>query len=213
MKKSERHGHTMVELLVVMAIIGVLSSMLLAALSKARLKALQVASTEAVRQHYIGEYADKANIARPEPDEPDLARLRQACKSAYREKYPTGSGETIVTRLLYVVRTEAEFRAYWHTLVNPEATRPLELESGALVVYDERGNKFELAPLDLGRVKGESFPVGWEFLSTDMSEMSSGSIGANVLYSDGHVEYVPYPGKYPVCKTVADLSHRFVQGR
>ena len=208
---KRRDGFSLVELLVVVAIILLLASMYLAALGRARSKAMQVAAVEAVRQRYIGELARNANI--PRVSRVDVTRVREAAQGAYRQTLQTGSGVTLVTELHYVVKSEAEFRAYWHTLIDPGASEPLEFKGRALVARDENGNEYVLPRIDLNNLKGELFPLGWEFLSTDMSEMESGSIGANVLYSDGHVDYIPYPGRYPVCSTVAALSHRFVQGR
>jgi prepilin-type N-terminal cleavage/methylation domain-containing protein/prepilin-type processing-associated H-X9-DG protein len=203
-----RDAFSLVELLVVVAIIGVLAAFLVPALSRARSKAEQIAAVEAMRQKHIGALAQNANAPWPHDFEgPD----REDCREAYARVLETGSGEAFVTELLYKVRNEAEFKAYWHTLIDPEADEELEFEGSTLVARDEQGTEFELLPLELHMLKEKAFPIGWEFLSTDMAEMSSGSIGANVLYSDGHVKYVPYPGKYPVCKTVADLSHRFVQ--
>ena len=205
-----RHnGFSLVELLVVVAIIGVLAALLVPALSRARSKAEQVAAVEAMRQKHIGALAKDANAPWPRDYDPPE---RWDCREAYAHTLETGSGETLVTELLYIVRNEAEFRAYWHTLINPEADDELEFEGSKLIAHDERGREYKFLPLELHMLKEKAFPVGWEFLSTDMAEMLSGSIGANVIYSDGHVDYIAYPGKYPVSKTVAELSHRFVQG-
>jgi prepilin-type N-terminal cleavage/methylation domain-containing protein len=205
-----RHGFSLVELLVVVAIIMLLASMYMVALGRARSKAMQVAAVEAVRQKYIGELASNVNAAR-RGRVGDITRVREGARKAYRQTLQTGSGPTLVTELRYVVKNEAEFRAYWHTLINPAASEPLELKGQALVARDEDGNEYVLPPIDLNYVKGEVFPLGWEFLSTDMSEMTSGTIGAYVQYSDGHLDYIAYPGKFPICRSVAELSHRFVQ--
>jgi prepilin-type N-terminal cleavage/methylation domain-containing protein/prepilin-type processing-associated H-X9-DG protein len=203
-----RHAFSLVELLVVVAIIGVLAALLVPALSRARSKAEQVAAVEAMRQKHIGELAKDANAPWPDDFErPD----REECREAYARILETGSGETLVTELLYKVRNEAEFKAYWHTMINPYAEEELEFGGSKLIALDEEGREFELLPLELHMLKEKAFPIAWEFLSTNMAEMSSGSIGANVMYSDGHVKYISYPGAYPVCKTVAELSHRFVQ--
>lgn len=204
-----RPGFSLVELLVVVAIIMLLASMYMVALGRARSKAMQVAAVEAVRQKYIGQLASNVNAARP--SRVDVARVREDAREAYRQTLQTGSGPILVTELHYVVKNEVEFRAYWYTLISPAASEPLEFKGRALVARDEDGNKYVLPRVDINYMKGEVVPLGWEFLSSDMSEMSSGTIGANVYYSDNHIEYIPYPGRFPVCKIVAELSHRFVR--
>ena len=49
----------------------------------------------------------------------------------------------------------------------------------------------------------------WEFLSTHLAEMSRSSLVLDVMFGDGHVEPVRYPGAFPVTATVATLSHEF----
>jgi prepilin-type N-terminal cleavage/methylation domain-containing protein len=204
-----RNGFSLVETLVVLAIIGVLASMLVAALTRARDKAMQRAAAEAGRQLYIGRLADKVNIARPKSN---VKYSRDECREMYRTMLDTGSGETLVTIPLYIVTNEDEFRAYWHTVINPSASGELEFEGGKLVARDEDDNAFLLMPIENMDQLRKTVPLGWQFISTDMSEMDAGSgIGTSVWYSDIHVDYIPYPGEFPVCRTVAELSHRFVQ--
>jgi prepilin-type processing-associated H-X9-DG protein len=201
-------------LLVVVAIISILTSMYLTAFSRARQQALQVVRAEGMRQEHLGQLADTANTARLE-SQISLRFDRDECREAYRKTIETSKGDIWVTQLLYVVRNEAEFAAYWHTLIDEDATDPLEYDGrGRLIAEDEDGNEFRLAPMGwnlwwtnarYGRV-----PVLWDFLSTDLGETSSGSVGANVLYADGHLEYQTYPGQFPVCRAVAELTHLFV---
>jgi prepilin-type N-terminal cleavage/methylation domain-containing protein/prepilin-type processing-associated H-X9-DG protein len=202
------NGFTLIELLVVVAIIAIIASMYMAALGRARAKAKQMANSEAIRQRHLGNLADSVNsVDRYDIEMPD----RDECRDAYRDTLDTGSGPALTTFLLYEVQTLDEFEAYWHTLINPDASDPIEFDGNEVVARDEDGDEYNLRVLDENNTRGKLFPIGWEFLSTDMSEMDSGSLGANVLFSDGHIEFMPYPNDYPVCPTVAELSHKFVQ--
>lgn len=205
-----RGGFSLLELLIVVAIISILMSMYMSTLSKAQRKAEQVAVAEGIRQQRLGRMADSANIARDsgasrESDD----TLRSQCRSAYRQTIPTGKSEAFVTETLYCVQNEAAFRAYWHTLVNPEANAPLEFEGGSAVALDESGNRFVLKPQ--GTQPGGTHPVEWEFLSTNLTETTLSGLGVSVLYGDGHMGYVRYPGEFPACRVVAELSQRFIE--
>jgi len=204
-------GFSLVELLVCIAIIAILTAMYLPALAKARKQAEAIVVKEGFRQEHIGKLADSANIARPQSSTTsDAAQMRAEARAAFRRNMTMTGGETLVTYLLWRVTSEAEFNAYWNTLINPAATGSIDSSSGGIVVKDEAGNEYTLQPLNDQLPMGAPFPVGWEFLSTNLSEGTAGTLGTNVLYSDGHVEYVPYPSAYPACRTVAELSHRFV---
>jgi len=205
MRLSNKQGHSLVETLVVLAIIATLMALYLPTLSKVLRKAEEVAVKEGFRQKRIGDMADSANSAGrdlgPAPD-------RDECRAAFRQMV----NDVIATEMLYIVENDAEFNAYWHTLINPAASTPLEFgRSGYLLARDEFGDVYALPRVDKFLDNHGTFPVGWEYISTDLDDTSSGTIGTNVAYSDGHVKYVRYPGPFPATRTVAELSHRFVE--
>ncbi|GMV95423.1 MAG: hypothetical protein AMXMBFR82_52010 [Candidatus Hydrogenedentota bacterium] len=205
MRRWGKCGFSLVETLVVVAIIAILMALYLPVLSKVMRKAEEVAVKEGFRQEKIGRMADSANSAGkdlgPAPD-------RDECRAAFRKKV----NDVIATEVLYIVESDAEFNAYWQTMINPAANTPLEYSgSGNLLARDEFGDVYELLRVDKFLDEGPPFPLGWEFISTDLSDTSSGTIGTNVIYSDGHVVYVRYPGEFPATRTVAELSHRFVE--
>jgi prepilin-type N-terminal cleavage/methylation domain-containing protein len=202
-------GFSLVETLVCLAIISILMALYLPALSRAKRKAEEVSIKEGERQEYIGRFADNANIANGRAPSSSVD-VRVRCRAAYRKTVKTGVGDALVTELVYAVQNEAEFRAYWNTLINPAATGAVEETSAGVTVYDPEGKRFRLGRLDAWR--GAPIPTMWEFLSTNLSETTSGTLGCSVLYSDGHVEYAVYPQAYPACRTVAELSHQFVVG-
>jgi len=194
-----RRGYSLLETLVCVAIIAILMALQLPVLSRALRKAKEVAVKEGLHQRQIGAMAgDEVFNARPD---------RTTCRTAYRQTYE----ESLVTELKYVVRSEAEFAAYWNTLIRPSATEPLQYAaSGELIAEDAGGTVYYLKPLNIADPPGETAIVGWEFISTNLAETTSGTLGTNVLYTDGRAVYIPYPGEFPMTPLVAELSHRFV---
>lgn len=201
-------GYSLLELLICVAIISILMAMYASTLSKALAKAKQVAATEGMRQQGIGRMADSANSVRPDQRQSVDALLRAECRAAYRQWVDLGQSQTYATEMLFVVRNEAEFRAYWHTLINPENDAELERSGNGIVARDESGEEYVLLPQDT--FIGETYPVGWEFLSTNLGDTGLNGLGLNVLYSDGRVAYLTYPGGFPACRAVAELSQQFV---
>lgn len=53
-------------------------------------------------------------------------------------------------------------------------------------------------------------PILWDFLSTNMADTTMTGMGINIHYADGRTAFMKYPGAYPCCATVAQLSRRFV---
>jgi len=206
----ERRGFSLVETLVVLAIISILMAMYLPVLYKARQKSKQTANMVHAHDTGIGQMTSDGS------GNPSQTTREQA-RAAFRESRGPGYGRgdpIIVSRMLFSVSNDASFRAYWHTLLNPANSDPIEYEGKYLKARDENGKKFLLEPASTvvqGRVTNLHAPLEWDFISTDLSETSSGSMGTNVLYPDSHVKYVAYPGEFPATPTVAELSHRFMK--
>jgi hypothetical protein len=198
----------MLELLVCIAIIAILIAISLPTYSRALGKAKQTAGKEAMRQKVISAAAGFANSDRTGPP-PE----RKECRAAFRHEIDLGKDTMIVSEMRYVVTSVTEFRAYWFTLVDPSASGKLVFKNGKLEARDDYGNTVLLQPMDeyLVRETGPLVPVLWSYLSTDLADSKGGPIGAEVMYSDGHVEYHGYPGSFPVCRDVAMLSHRYVR--
>lgn len=210
--RRPQSGFTLIELLVVIAIIGILFGMYLSTLHKAIGKAKKVAVTEGMRQEHIGRMADGANGA----NKSSGPATREECRQAFRHKEQTSEGEIVVTEVRYLVRNDAEFRAYWHTMINYDNPDEPEYAGDSLKAIDEDGNAFVLEPIDPNgwsamNAGGGPFPVMWEFFSTRVADTTTTGNGATILYSDGHVDYVLYPTGYPASPTVAELSRRFME--
>ncbi len=205
---KRRDGFSLIELLVVMAIISILMAMYASTLTKATRKAKAVATSEAFRQDHIGRVADNALVLNAN----NARRIgRDECRRNYHKTVNTSEGERYVTELCYTVSNEDEFEAYWHTLINPENKDELVwTDRNHLVASDPQGNEYFLRSLEEHLGKSD-IPKMWEFLAVNLGNTTLDNVGINVLFSDGHVEYLPYPDKFPCCATVAKLSEQFVR--
>jgi prepilin-type N-terminal cleavage/methylation domain-containing protein len=210
MNMRSKRGFSMVETLVVLAIIAIMMAMTFPTFVKVLRKAKEVAGKEALRQHAIGRAADTVNSAGRQST---TNYGRDEARAAFRQTLDIGKGDSmIVSEMLYVVNNDAEFRAYYHTLLNPANNAPLTYSgNGHLNAYDDQNNLFVLVPAEMLAGQNNTYPQAWEFISTQLTETSSGTVGGTVLYSDGHSAYVRYPHEFPMTPTVAELSHAFMQ--
>jgi prepilin-type N-terminal cleavage/methylation domain-containing protein len=205
-------GFSLLELLICIAIIGILFALQMGTFSRAIGKARRTAAEEAARQGYIGRESDNVNAVNPFGEEP---ASKQACRDAFRHYVDTGRNEHIVSELLYVVRNDDEFRAYFHTMLNRWNGNPPVYEGGMLMARDDDGNVYPLPPVlnshSWTADRHGSYIIGWDFLSTDLSETTMDGLTVSVIRSSGSIDRIRYPGDFPVTKTVAQLSHRFVK--
>lgn len=51
-----------------------------------------------------------------------------------------------------------------------------------------------------------TIPVYWDEVSTEVAEFNHVPGGSNVLFLDGHVEFIKYPGDWPVCTMAAAIT-------
>lgn len=194
---TRQSGFSLLELLVSVAIIGILLALYSGALSKAMRYAKTTAAAESMHQSDI-----MRRLGKEVSDPID----------AYRRTIEVGKDQqAIITEMAYVVENDAEFRAYWNTLIAPNYTGPIEFEpDGALRAIDPEGNVFILPRISVEADKGGSFIIAWDFFSTDLKDTALGNLGSNVLYSDGRVKYVKYKAEFPVTETVARLSRQYM---
>lgn len=201
-----RHdGFSLIELLVVIAIISILAMMQVQAGVKAMRQARALATGEAMRQNKIGKMSDNANLGRLSGS--DSASTREACRNTFRQMYETGKAQAAVTEVLYVLHNDQDFDAYYHTLIDPDANQELVFQDGKLKAKTGDGTEVLLEPLN-DRITG--VPTMWEFLATDMSHMTA-STNIRVMYNDGHVESVQYPGRFPASRIVAELGQDYME--
>jgi prepilin-type N-terminal cleavage/methylation domain-containing protein len=205
-------GHTLVETLVVLAIIGVLMATAMPHYVRAIRSAKRVAVMEGKRQENLVRNAGGDGARRPVSlANPDL--LRDQARRAYRTRIDAGDFDFYVTELIFRVSSDAEFRAYWHTLIDRNATGPIVAsDGGGILARDPDGNTVALEAAYDGILPGddEPVPIGWDFLATELGHSAIGDLGASVLQSDGTSYYARYPDAFPVSRTVAELSQRFM---
>lgn len=210
MRMKRESGFSMIETLVVLAIIMILMTILVPALARAVRSAKATAAGEELRVEHAGEVARGIHEGSNHEKNPTHGVwVTTARGSFYQER---GDGQkAVLSYPQFVVTNDLEFRAYWHTLLNEANTQlPEFTRGGELIAFTPEGQRFVLPPAD-GRMHepGPAYPVVWEFISTKLAETGRGDMGGNVIYSDGRREYIGYPHRFPMTRQVAELSHRF----
>ena len=210
--QTRNAGWSLIETLVVIAIITILIALQTPIFSKALRKAQETSISATQRDSHIGKLADDANIARERLGPVNTAELRARARAAFDSTLRTGVGDIRTTQLLFAVSNDDEFRAYWNTLINPAAQFELEGSlSGGVIVRNSLGEEFAL-PL-LSQYNGPGVPISWELISTDLSQTTSGTLGAVVQFSDGRSEFVRYTHAFPVTETVAHLTRVYLDSK
>lgn len=208
-----RRGFSLIELLVVVVILGILFALYMPVLGKARQAAEKTAGGEAVRHEGLSRFAERANEARRKAPRPPT---RAECREAFRYAVDTGDGESLVTRPLYVCMDEREFRAYYHTVINPAMSGPLEIRRGLLVARDPEGIEYRLTPVtanvtDLAHFG--RFPALWEFLSTNLGDTTLSGRTVGVAWNDGTFERIRYGSGFPASRAVAEAGAAYMRSR
>lgn len=206
-----RGGFSLIEILVVVAIILVVLSFLLPAVSRALRKGREAMIMTSLQDLLRSDLAERANTVR------DYFPKRPECRGAFRVRI---GRDKYATQLLYIVRSDAEFRAYWHTLINPDNDDPLEFDRRHLLAKNSAGQVYPLRP---------GSRMAWEFLCTDLKHMNSSQERIGVVgvpeslrqQTDPPVfrpwagtddkGFVAYPTEFPASQTVMQISHQYME--
>ena len=215
---NNRSGTSMVETMVVLAIIGMMLAIAVPHYTKAIRLAKDVAADEALRQKNLVPDITTFDCSSIDQGLVGDDYDRACARLAYRQIYDGGKFDFFVTEMLYEVNSDAEFKAYWHTLIGPDESILLEYTvDGSLIVYDAYGEQFILPPITRNiEAGGTARVLGWEFLSTNMGHMNSTKMGTRVLYSDGARVSVRYPEPISTragslsTQLIAELSNRYM---
>ena len=52
-------------------------------------------------------------------------------------------------------------------------------------------------------------PVAWDHISSEVTDYNHVPGGSNILFLDGHVEFMKYPGDYPITYETAEFFGAF----
>jgi prepilin-type N-terminal cleavage/methylation domain-containing protein len=197
---NKKRGFSLVETLVVVAIILILLSIALPRYAKAIRMAKEVSAGEAHHQRMIDRMVD--------PEKVEL--VRDEARRAFRQVADAGRHDIAVTEMLCMVRNDAEFEAYYRTLIDPANDELIAIRDGGLVAKDYAGSEYILKPLFSGEAPPPgNYPIEWGFVSVEMAHMMVGNRGGTVVYRNGQ-RFVKYPGDFPMTRTVAEFSKRYM---
>jgi len=78
-------------------------------------------------------------------------------------------------------------------------------ESGSHTIYRTREGIERFLITDINNVTNAAVAQSWVFVMADVTKAQTGKWahipgGSNVLYMDGHVGFITYPGKWPITR-------------
>lgn len=211
--RPKSFGFSLVELLVVIAIVAVLGAIAFPHYSRALRMAKQVAGDEAKRQDMLAKNVDGGRTLQDFLGAATPEELRARARAEFRRPLDAGRFDIFITRPLFVVTTEDEFRAYYHTLIAAESGGPIDFDRNRhLIARTPEGHEYLLPLADDEIIPGDRFPypLSWDFISTNLGDTSLGLNGTNVLRSNGEQAFITYPYAFPATPVVAELGRQFV---
>ena len=200
----DKRGFSLLELLLVIAALGIIMAMYLSVFAKVRANAKDVVTDEAMHQEQV-DHAARVRLQGPG---------RLTARAAYRSMREWRDRREFSTALLYRVRNDQEFEAYWYTLIDKEAEGELVFESNNLVAKDKNGNEYLLRSFENYKGSDRAYAgvvLSWTFVSTYAGDMDSTGAEHLVWYGDGRGRYYRYPSTFPISQTVAELSRKFMK--
>jgi prepilin-type N-terminal cleavage/methylation domain-containing protein len=181
-------GFSLMELLIVVAIIGILMAMYMTTFSKVY-RRIKTDTAQATMDQTAGAFKEMAS------EHPSVVD----CRRDFFQKI--GKNE-FMCLLYYRVDNDAEFIAYWHTLLNPDSDVSPVYKGVYIEVTDPRGNTYRLEP----------HVMRWSFIAYRDGGVEPRPLGVDYHNPDtGRFDYMRYPSEFPATPIVAALSYQFLE--